>query len=223
MRMTLMVWITVMLPGLILGCGSQARDKDPKVSTEIAMPFDVRYSYGFPVIAVYVQEDWLYLPDCPRWKGLIVAIWKNGRIVWGADPADGGPPYYVGTIRPDQVRAVLETISQMGLFDDPDIERHRINYGPDAPFIAIAIDDGTRCQQLSSWHELFERNSTLVATEQGIESLNGRNRDEVLAGCSAGYRKFREVWEQIRKLLRDIIPIDGEVLEDFVFFLQPNP
>jgi len=71
---------------------------------------------------------------------------------------------------------------------------------PDAPSIEITIDlNGVRTR-LASAHVALERSGERIVTERGVESLNGRTRNEVLAQQSEAYRRNRSAFEKLLSL-----------------------
>ncbi len=192
---------------LLLCAGGCDKNKSP---TRVTMPVDSET--GKPAVAALYT--WPYK--------IIVAVWKDGQVVWGEDPASGGPPYYVANVDPSRVNELLDSLAKIGLFSSP-ANRYRLNFGPDASFTAITCLHGDLRQQLESWHEGAERHPNNVATDWGLESLNGRNRSEVLAACPRDYRKFRQIWSEARKLLIEVIPPSGKELKKFTFSMQRVP
>ena len=72
---------------------------------------------------------------------------------------------------------------------------------PDAPYIIIRILIDGRRIQMSSSHTVFERNENLVATQRGIETLNGRSRAELLLQENNSFRQHRIAFEKILSLV----------------------
>ncbi|MCC6360300.1 MAG: hypothetical protein IT450_16275 [Phycisphaerales bacterium] len=86
-------------------------------------------------------------------------------------------------------------------------------FGPDSAATAITVRCDGEAIELISWHELFEQNPNLIATEHGITTLDGRDRATVAAGASAEYRQFREAWDRIRELGQGLVPEIGEACD----------
>ena len=81
---------------------------------------------------------------------------------------------------------------------------------PDGPYVEILITiDGNR-GKLSSAHLFIESNARLVATERGAESLDGRDRQQVLSHQSPSFLRHRAAFERILSLVgervRDRLP-----------------
>ena len=64
--------------------------------------------------------------------------------------------------------------------------------------------------RLESWHELFEQNTNLVATADGITALGGAKREDVLRKQPEAYRRLRSTWSEIRQAVEALIPGTGE-------------
>lgn len=113
-----------------------------------------------------------------------------------------------GRFEPDKLKSLLDKLEQDGVFSDQALSRAW--FGPDASFTTIAIDDGSRQLKLRSWHELSERNTNTVATANGLSSLSGRDRDELLKQQPDDYRRFRKTWSAVRQGIAALIPESGE-------------
>jgi hypothetical protein len=193
---------------LALLFGSKASVAGPQISSKgftVYMPAVVREP-THPLVAVY-YNDWRLIPRVigPQ---VIVAIWRDGRVVWSLAPIKGGRPYRTGRITPGKLRELLAELEKKGTFKDPN---RRASYlGPDSEFITIAIADGMKRLNISSWHEVYEVNPGTLAIAQALISLNGRSREEVLAGEPESYRRFRALWGELRQRLRDMLPRRGE-------------
>jgi hypothetical protein len=157
-----------------------------------------------PVIAIY-NSDWRLGSRTPA-PQIIAALWTNGTIIWSATNA--GSPYRQGRFAPDKLAVLLNSLERKGTFTNQTLTR--AHFGPDSRFTTIAIDDGQRRLKMQSWHELFEQNTNLVATDNGIQSLAGRNREEVLRRQPASYKDYRNTWSEIRQAVTALIPPDGE-------------
>ena len=92
--------------------------------------------------------------------------------------------------------------------------------GLDADYTSFAVVDKTHWLHMLSWHEVFEDNPNLVATNHGIDSLNGRNRNDVLAAQPAPYRRFRQAWAFTRNKLISLVPEEGKPAPDVKFTLE---
>lgn len=138
----------------------------------------------------------------------IVAIWRNGRVVWSQDQIEGGPPYHVGQADPKLVARALEEIRQAIVKNNwPSVRHH---FGPDSLRTQIVVyDDQEKILEIVSWHELFEINENLVVTATGVEPLQGRERANVLAAQPATYRSFRQQWQYVKERMLQLIPETG--------------
>ncbi|GAA5481414.1 TolC family protein [Haloferula sargassicola] len=76
-------------------------------------------------------------------------------------------------------------------------ENRRDLFGPDAGFVSIELTDGNETMRIRSWHPLFSDKQDLVVTSHGVESLNGREREDVLKKDEAWYREARRVFDKI--------------------------
>jgi hypothetical protein len=134
---------------------------------------------------------------------LDVAVWSDGRIVWRR-----GDDLLESRVATHNVDDLLQQLHREGVFGDGNVD---VFYaGPSANVEVIEINLPDRRIRLSSWHDLFEQNQNLIATSRGIEPLNGRNRDNVLAREPKEYRRFRHLWADIRSTVESWLPLDGE-------------
>ncbi len=142
---------------------------------------------------------------------VIAALWPDGQIVWSESRIKGGPPYRQGKFPREKLDALLGTLEHKQVFADA--AQFRGNFGPDAGYTTIAIDDGRRRVRIESWHETFEQNTNLVATAAGITTLRGAKREDVLRKQPEAYRRLRTTWSEIRQAVEALIPKTGEAYE----------
>lgn len=71
---------------------------------------------------------------------------------------------------------------------------------PDAPSIEITVELNGRRTRLASAHVLLERGGTRVVTERGVETLDERTREAVLAEQSGAFRRHRLAFERLLAL-----------------------
>ncbi len=81
---------------------------------------------------------------------------------------------------------------------------------PDTPWITITIAVGGRSLVLRSSHTLLEQDPKLVATSQGIVARGNATRDAVLAKQPDEFRRGRQAFDDILRLLKDYL--NAEVL-----------
>ncbi|MCX6853747.1 MAG: hypothetical protein NTV80_02455 [Verrucomicrobia bacterium] len=72
-------------------------------------------------------------------------------------------------------------------------------FGSDSGYVEITITNGDDAVVMRSWHTLFENNPKVVVTSHGVESLEGRVKDEVLKADEEWYREARRVFDGIVK------------------------
>jgi hypothetical protein len=131
-----------------------------------------------------------------------ISVWSNGRIVWEQDGTR-----YEGNAGGAKVDALVQRLHTEGAFGDGHAQYD--SFGPDAGYDVIEIKLSDRSLRLASWHEAFEANPGLVATDHGIEVLQGRERGAVIAASSPEYQRFRRVWADIRTTVASWIPAQG--------------
>lgn len=131
-----------------------------------------------------------------------IKAWGDGRIVWLSKGAS-----FEGHFDPVSFDALIKRLDHEGAFSD---ENARHNYtGPDSGYEVIEVQLADRSLRLESWHEAAERSSEVVGTHHGLELLEGRNREAVLAAQPSEYRRFRRIWSDIRSTVESWIPANG--------------
>jgi hypothetical protein len=181
------------------GCrGEVARETGPAANVRIDVPVDSETGEE-PAFALWASPgNNITRVGEPR-PGLVLAAWPDGRFVVGDDPLIGGAPYHEGRATPEQVartRARLEEATAQTTrksFAIPDSGCRQL-------FVSCAGPD----RSLDSAIELFESNSLLVATDHGIEALDGRRREDVIERQSEEFRAFRAAWSRCIEALQDL-------------------
>ncbi|MEO8597316.1 MAG: hypothetical protein ABI759_28615 [Candidatus Solibacter sp.] len=136
-----------------------------------------------------------------RGHALIIQIMRSGRIEWMQ--RDGGRR--LGSVDPERVATFIEQLRSRELPGGKWVGQRYT--GPDAEATGILVRDGDEnIVDVASWHDNFEEDSRLVATATGIVPLDGRTRDEVLAGQPQAYREFRQRWDRVMGLIRELVP-----------------
>ena len=153
------------------------------------------------VVAVYTDSYGGAASHQPR---LVLAVWKDGHIVWSDDRLRGGAPYRAGQIDPKRLASLLSDLERIGLFGEEELARSYV--GPDAAFTTILIHNGARRIAMRSWHELYESNGTVVALADGLMALEHRSLFKVLKDQPADYLFFRYVWSEVRGRTAALVP-----------------
>jgi len=137
---------------------------------------------------------------------LPVAVWGDGRLIWR-----GSEGMLEGRVDPSAVVALIDRLDRLGAFGTGSVyERH---FGPDSGYVVVDLHAGDRRLRYESWHESAEGSERVVATARGLEVLEGRERDKVLAEQPDGYRRFLRAWSEIRTTARGWIPSSGTPYE----------
>src|SRR5690242_6379759 len=99
---------------VLLGCRpSKARHMNRNRGFTVYMPAEGGQAMP-PLVAVYFSDwGWVSRVHGPQ---VLLAIWRDGRIVWSLDPIKGGPPYRTGRLAPQKLEALLGDLDQRGLF-----------------------------------------------------------------------------------------------------------
>jgi hypothetical protein len=170
---------------------------------------------SLPAIAITIDTPRAAPPT------ILTAVWTDGSIVWSKDRENGGPPYLTAKIDPAKTTAFLAKLDQDGTLKK--LDKYLVHLGPDASYHQIELMIGKKNITLISWHELFERRATLVATSHGISEIpDGKTREQVLKEDKQKYRDFRTLWKQIRDFSEKQVPKKGKPYEEPMKFEYPD-
>lgn len=143
-------------------------------------------------------------------RTVIIAIWADGLIVWSEDKISGGHPYFYNNLLENDVNVLSSKLVEAGIHKDIYTSRS----GPDADYTKISMLYKDHNITWESWHDLFENNPNLVATNHGIESLEGRSREEVLSSQPEEYQDFRKTWDKLKTVIYQSIPETGQPFDE---------
>lgn len=199
-------------------CGHVGSTSPNRASTEIDVPGlcwprpdgewiwmpRLSSSPHIPVATVYVEPRYPGLLE--EWEHpIILAMWRDGTVIWSEDKLRGGPPYLQGFISAEHVQRALTEMNRLGYLREKPMKW--VNMGVESNTIVIVIRDRERRVFLQSWHELFEHeNPDRVATSTSEVGVDRDDRERVLATQPAEYRVHRQAYTEIRKLLDGMIP-----------------
>jgi hypothetical protein len=171
----------------------------PSVST---LPPPVLTALDRPVILIYMDSLGNLNPEAPR-NRIDTAVWGDGRIVWRVDHS-----LLQGRIDTKKIDELLQRLHREGVFGDGKASYHA--FGPNSSFEVIKVQLADRQLELCSWHELYGQGPDALVTSQGVELLEGRNRDAVIAAQPPEWKRFRSVWSDIRLTVRSWVPSEGQ-------------
>lgn len=159
------------------------------------------------ILAVYTQGIGL-ASNGRAPQRLVFAAWHDGRVIWSEDQTRGGPPYRTATIRPAALEQALAVIHRDGFFDDPALLQPK--FGPDAQTTVLYARTKRDELKMQSWHELYEADGKVVATEAGLTPRAGHSRPDILRGATPEYLYYRVAWSDIRRLASALIPSESK-------------
>lgn len=131
----------------------------------------------------------------------IFSLFSDGTIIYSKNELKFGPPYCIIKVTGTQVKAFFDTLEEHQIFEG---ERWQSYFGPSSDFVQIYINYQGQKFIYSSWHELFEDNPKIVVTDRGVESLNDRDKADVIKSCSEDYKIFLKKWNIIRDSIRNL-------------------
>jgi len=204
----------VLMAFLIFGCG---KGKKGDQKSEYAVPVPISLTNP-PIITIY-GCDWGLPSRVEREREWIfLSVWPDGKVIWSKDELNGGPPYFTGNIDSQKIDVFFQIINNKKINESS--VKFKNYYGPDSAFIKIVVVKDANYIEMSSWHELYNANPNLVVTSFGIESLNGRSRQEVLSQQPKEYQEFLNVWSELRQASKSLIPEEGQPAGDIKFELK---
>lgn len=200
--MLLLVRINIGVCFLILtGCGRVSPSaRIPALPSSTTLPSPILAASPEPLIVIY--NDLFESPAVPPRKTVEIAVWGDGRIVWRASDA-----LHQARIETSRIEQLLQQLQREGVFGDGNVEYN--SFGPDSSFDVIDIRLPDRKLILRSWHENYT-NSGLVVTSRGVEVLEGRNAETIMAAEPAEYHRFRKIWAEIRDTVKSWRPANGD-------------
>ena len=157
------------------------------------------------VISIYTNDWGFGSAGGPR---LIMSVWDDGSIVWSNDRINGGSPYFKSQLDPKDVSATLKRLVGIGAFDVPRLSQ--ANFGPESQFTTILVRTDGKELKMDSWHELYEANGKVVASDHGLTSLDGKKLLQSLAEQPADYLHYRMSWLELRLAATNLIPSSGD-------------
>lgn len=185
---------------LVTACALQALAAEP---TETTRPITDADS----ILAVYTEGHGLSTNGRAPHR-LVFAAWPDGIAIWSEDQTQGGPPYRTATLHPARLQKALTSINRNGFFNDPALRQPK--FGPDAQTTVLYARTKRDELKMQSWHELYEADGKVVATEAGLTPLAGRSRPDILRGATPEYLYYRVVWSDIRRLASALIPVESQ-------------
>lgn len=159
------------------------------------------------VFAIYKQNHGLGIDGRPP-DQLIFAAWPDGRIIWSEHQVPGGPPYRTARIAPSKFADTFAKMQVDGLFDDKALSK--THFGPDSATTEILAKSKKQWLMMQSWHELYESNSNVIATEHGLTPVAGRTRMEIFRESAPEYIFYRFAWDELRLAATALIPSESK-------------
>jgi hypothetical protein len=147
---------------------------------------------------------------------LIFAAWDDGRVLWSENSVQGGIPYREGKIDPARLRSLLEQMAKDGLFGNKLLEEPKFGFDASTTVIYAKSVEGTL--KMQSWHELYESNGKVVATQNGLGALDGRSKFSILAKQPAEYLFYRLAWNELRLGAALLIPTESKPVDGKLIF-----
>jgi hypothetical protein len=126
---------------------------------------------------------------------LILSIKPNGEI----NDKENKRTFIVSK---GKMTKIFDNIESYGFFDDNKFKR-REQFGPDSSFIVIVAKYKGKERRIASWHPIYENNK-IVASENGLISLDGKAKEEIIKGWTKDYQEYRKLWDNMFELINKI-------------------
>lgn len=159
------------------------------------------------ILAIYTQGHGLSTNGRAPHR-LIFAAWPDGVVIWSEDQTQGGPPYRTATLDPERLVKALASLKVNGFFNDPTLAQPK--FGPDAKSTVLYARTKRDELKMQSWHELYESDGKVVATDAGLVPLASRSRSDILRSATPEYLYYRLAWSDIRRLASALLPAESK-------------
>lgn len=185
---------------LIFTCALPALAGEPAEKTRPITDADT-------IFAIYTQGHGLSTNGRAPHR-LIFAAWPDGVAIWSEDQTQGGPPYRTATLDPTRLEKALASLQQSGFFNDPALAQPK--FGPDAKTTVLYARTKRDELKMQSWHELYESDGKVVATDAGLVPLAGHSRSDILRSAAPEYLYYRLAWSDIRRIASALVPAESK-------------
>jgi hypothetical protein len=201
-RLGILLALFLVTACIAAGCGGS------RAGPREVTPLPALQRDGPPLVRIVVLGGDLL--EEPR-ESVVFAAWKDGRVVWSGDQTCGGAPLFRANVSAGQFARFINNLEQLATKAKSLPDRTWV--GHHSTYSQIRYRNGANDFQLDSWHEVSELNPILVASSLGIEALHGRKREDVLAASTEEYRQFRQVWQELRDSISQMLPASGEKVD----------
>lgn len=141
---------------------------------------------------------------------LVFGLWDDGRVIFSENRIEGGAQYFEVQLTAEEAFGTMKSFRR--LFTRVDAQNcDYAQEGVGHVSLECGLEDAERLMRSS--HEAFERNPALVMTESGLEELSGRSRASRHEEGSAEYKRFRQVWDDVRMQMRGVAARKGTPIE----------
>ena len=152
-----------------------------------------------------------------QFKNIILALDKDGTMIYSKDFVRGGAPYYLTKVSSSQIGQVLEKLETLDVFTASSITNTR----PlliDAPENIIYVTDGQHRMEMRSHHDVLEANNkNIVVTSKGLKILKNENKDEIIMNDDSDYFEYRALWSELKNSFTSLIPQQGGIEVELQF------
>jgi hypothetical protein len=166
--------------------------------------FDQR---GAALIPIIKSDEPICFKDIEIYQ-IIIALWKDGTIIWSDNRICGGSPYKIANISFFKVDKFMKSIEELKIQESNIPLRHS---GPDAAYTVIRAVLKNQEVEMASWHDAEEKTrDDVVGTSYGLQFIGkGKTRESILAREPKEYLEFLRIWNEVFNSALSLIPDKG--------------
>jgi hypothetical protein len=193
MTRNLDLWTTVLVGWLFVAVGSTAavHGQEAKASRSLTRE----------VLAIEFNS--------PRGgSSLMFALWADGYCVWHVLEPGSKSAYRCAKLTAETFDQVVGEIKQAGFFGEKSLQDQRL--GPDGANYELKVLTKETKFTMVSWHEPYEGNGKVFASDKGLVPLGGETRLAKLKQEPAEYLFYRFAWLELKSTLLAVRPAESK-------------
>lgn len=139
---------------------------------------------------------------------LLLVVLSDGTVIFADSKQPGGEGLRVGRLDEAAIDSCIMELRTIGFFQFP--KDQRTYAGPDSEVMSLFGRDGRIAAVLTSWHERWTNDDSVVVTSRGVISLRGRAKEEFLDARDSDYARFRRIWDNAKTRMLALTPEESE-------------
>jgi hypothetical protein len=160
------------------------------------------------VIVAYVNTSYPP-PNDQQYPALVLAVWKDGRIIRSANPIRGGPPFLQAHVPAQNVADTIQRLTLPAV--ESNVEPRTLHSGPD--YLETTLQFRTNDDhifEITSWHEILEEDGEYLYGRGWERVIDKESIPAIIARRTPEYREFRQVWESLRATIGELLPPNAQ-------------